>query len=95
MKQKEFKLTPGEYSEFLEEFYLETIYLDECSIKRRDEFIKDEMVYLTDDTFSHIFENKNNVSIYHKFTFWVTEKRKADYAIKIICTFIAKFSSEN
>lgn len=94
-KANEYKLPPEEYRTILKQVELEAISLEDCSAKiRRDKLNKSAEVAVT-DRLSHKVQGKNMVEIDHHYELIAGSGTKKDFALKIICVFKLRYSSES
>ncbi len=90
----EYKLTPQEYKQYLEQTELESIRLVSCSAKMRSERLAESMKHWVTDKVRHEISDSNIAKLFQKYQFIVTKSSKRDYAVRIVCEFEVELVSE-
>lgn len=87
------KLSPKDYREILTNVQLELIRLESCSSKIKREKFGGEMKNILKDKITYELTNENEVFFAHQYDLIFTQTNQKDFALKISCTYSAKFSS--
>lgn len=87
------RLSPKEYRKILDNVQLDIISLDSCSAKVNQDKFGKQMKSTIKDKVSYNLLDENEVIFIQHYDFISTKTNQKEFALKISCSFSAKFSS--
>lgn len=88
------KISPAEYKEILQKVDLESIALEECSVKVKRKNIRNSMQLAIKSSANHIFLEAGKIEFTHEYELISFADKKKEYAMKINCSYKILLTSE-